>query len=102
MRLAQIYIKRFQQYLDSIVGSKYELYLFGSRVSDLKKGGDIDLLLVHENEKVISDLKLASAKIKVRLCDLADDQKVDILFCTIADLTHDPFIKTLKDKILLC
>lgn len=99
MRLADHYIKRFKEYLDGLATSKYELYLFGSRVSDNKKGGDIDLLLVLENLKLVKELKAASAKIKVRLCDLADDQKVDIVFCTKADLSSDPFISTLKDKI---
>ena len=51
-----------------------ELYLFGSRVDDTKKGGDIDLLL-------ISDILDKTSKRALRLAffERFGEQKIDIL-----------------------
>lgn len=61
------------------------VYLFGSRVDDSKKGGDIDLLIMSTQLK--SDDKRA---IKMKLYELIGEQKIDILLA--ADDT-DPFVK---------
>ena len=45
MRLSEKQIKVLKDKLNSI-SSSAKLYLFGSRVDDTKKGGDIDLLVV--------------------------------------------------------
>lgn len=62
-----------------------QIYLFGSRVDDGKKGGDIDLLimsarLVREDRRVI----------RMRLYELIGEQKIDIV---IACDDADPFVK---------
>jgi len=53
-----------------------EIFLFGSRVDDTKKGGDIDLFIIQKNkennlEKKINFLTLLKQKI--------GDQKIDII-----------------------
>lgn len=51
------------------------VYLFGSRVDDTKKGGDIDLL-------VLTDKKMPHTvlfKIKLAFCTLFGAQKIDIV-----------------------
>ena len=54
-----------------------ELYLFGSRTDDSKKGGDIDLYL-----KVVDHSALFDKKIKflARVKRELGDQKIDIVF----------------------
>lgn len=61
------------------------VYLFGSRVDDTQKGGDIDLL-------VMSDLLSADDKrsIKSTLYELIGEQKIDLL---IAADDSAPFVK---------
>ena len=50
------------------------LYLFGSRVDDNRKGGDIDLLVL--TDKLTFTDKL---KIKARLWERLGEQKIDLL-----------------------
>ena len=61
------------------------IYLFGSRVDDSKKGGDIDLLVM--SDQLTSRDKRA---VKMRLYELLEEQKIDILF---ASNDSDPFVK---------
>ncbi len=67
--------------LDSNAG----VYLFGSRVDDTKKGGDIDLLVM--SDRLTSDDKRT---IKMRLYELIGEQKIDIV---LAADDSDPFVK---------
>jgi uncharacterized protein len=61
------------------------VYLFGSRVDDAKRGGDIDLL-------IMSDLLTGDdrRKITARLWEELGEQKIDIV---IAADTEDPFVR---------
>ncbi len=61
------------------------VYLFGSRVDDAKKGGDIDLLVL--SEQLSRDDKRA---IKSRLYELIGEQKIDLL---LAADDVDPFVR---------
>ena len=61
------------------------VYLFGSRVDDTKKGGDIDLLVL--SDRLTSDNKRT---IKMKLYELLGEQKIDLL---IAADDSDPFVK---------
>ena len=51
-----------------------QLFLFGSRVDDTKRGGDIDLLVV-SSELTLRDLR----KIKFDFFDNFGEQKIDIV-----------------------
>jgi predicted nucleotidyltransferase len=53
-----------------------ELYLFGSRVDDTRKGGDIDIYIVPASQD-----ELVSKKIEflVLLKKIIDDQKIDVV-----------------------
>ncbi len=61
------------------------LYLFGSRVDDSKRGGDIDLL-------IMSDILTLESKrsIKIRLYEVLGEQKIDIV---LAADDSNPFVK---------
>ncbi|CAG0954231.1 hypothetical protein ARNL5_00364 [Anaerolineae bacterium] len=69
-----------QEELDAIVNSiarfdrKSEIYLFGSRLDDSKRGGDIDILIASE---VISSSLLAH--IEDKIFSLIDEQKIDFV-----------------------
>ena len=57
-----------------------KLYLFGSRVDDSKKGGDIDLYI--ELDGILDTKTLLDKKIefKLKLYDKIGEQKIDIVF----------------------
>jgi uncharacterized protein len=61
-----------------------EIYLFGSRVDDNKKGGDIDILIISD-KLVFSDIIFIKRKIFEEL----EEQKIDIV---ISGNLEKPFI----------
>lgn len=67
-----------------------KLYLFGSRVDDTKRGGDIDILILSEIKLNLSD----KLKIKRKFYNKYGEQKIDIVNFTFLD--KNPF----KDLIL--
>lgn len=65
------------------------VYLFGSRVDDSKKGGDIDLLIMSKN--LNRDDKRT---IKIKLDEILGEQKIDIV---LAMDDADPFVKLILE-----
>lgn len=84
MRLKEYEQKAIVSTVKSLDQSAH-VYLFGSRVDDSKKGGDIDLLVM--STKLTSDDKRA---IKMKLYELIGEQKIDIV---LAADDSDPFVK---------
>ena len=71
-----------------------KVYLFGSRVDDSLKGGDIDLLVFSENILFMDKLK-----IKAQLHEKLGEQKIDLL---ITEDKSKPFVQlALENAILL-
>lgn len=62
-----------------------DVYLFGSRVDDNKKGGDIDLLIF--STKIARKEK---RRIKTKLYDMLGEQKIDIV---VAKDLSSPFVR---------
>ena len=84
MRLSKTEIETISQtirHLDNLA----RIYLFGSRVDDAKKGGDIDLLILSEK---LSESDRGT--IRLRLHEKLGEQKIDIL---IARDLSDPFVR---------
>jgi predicted nucleotidyltransferase len=76
MRLSDKYINTIKKYFFDIFGEG-DIYLFGSRVDDTKKGGDIDLYLVIKEHNNLFEKKIKFlSKIKREL----GEQKIDIVF----------------------
>ncbi len=76
MRLTQEEINHIKRYVSEVFGVKSRVFLFGSRVDDAKKGGDIDLLIepVEAQDECMQATQL-SVKLKLAL----GDQKIDIV-----------------------
>ncbi|BBO67029.1 hypothetical protein DSCA_09590 [Desulfosarcina alkanivorans] len=66
------------------------IYLFGSRVDDRQKGGDIDLLIFSSRLTFRDKLK-----IKAVLFEKIEEQKVDLI---IAKDSKDPFVRVALKK----
>ena len=85
MRLSKRYIQIIKQSFKEVFKDG-EIYLFGSRIDDSKKGGDIDLYLVVKNNSNLFRKKLRFlAKIKMIL----GEQKIDVVF----NINHDRLIE---------
>ncbi len=70
------------------------IYLFGSRIDDHKKGGDIDLLVLSTSLDFTQQ-----RQIKIKLYEIIGEQKIDLI---IAKDTSKPFVQlVLEDAILL-
>lgn len=70
-----------------------QVYLFGSRVYDDKKGGDIDILIL---SSVVTERNRRD--IKLKLYDALGEQKIDLL---IASDTAEPFIRIALENAVL-
>ena len=98
MRLSDTNIETIKRTATSVFGAGAEVYLFGSRTLDHKKGGDIDLLVRTED---------STNRLKKRLQFLAQvklaigDQKIDLLVRpkdqpALADLIYLEALKGVK------
>lgn len=95
MRLSKREIEAILQVAEDIYGTDVKVYLFGSRVDDSRRGGDIDLLVrTTSQKKGILDRVRMAARIK----SLIGDQKIDI----IGDYEDNQVVQeALKNGILL-
>ena len=70
-----------------------ELRLYGSRTDETRKGGDIDLLLIVEDEKNSLSLNKIKHHILAKMKSKIGDQRIDFKICTKKDIKSDPFLK---------
>ena len=76
MRLSEKEIQAIVEVARRIYGQAVEVYLFGSRVDDSKRGGDIDLLLRNQGKKkgILERMRFL-AELKM----LVGEQKIDVV-----------------------
>lgn len=77
MRLTQKQITQIKKMTAEVFGDEVQVYLFGSRLDDQKKGGDIDLYIKTSNP--VEDLAQSIMVIEAKLILALGDQKFDIL-----------------------
>ena len=73
-----------------------KIYLFGSRVDDSKKGGDIDLYIVATCKENLTSKKI---EFLVKLKSLIGEQKIDVVLSR--DITRPIEQEAIKNGILL-
>lgn len=83
----------------NLVAFSYQVFLFGSRTDDQKKGGDIDLLLV-VSESDFLNIKLKKSLLKFDLEEACGDQRVDLTIATKKSLDEDTFLRSLQDELV--
>jgi predicted nucleotidyltransferase len=82
MRLTPDQIQAIKQTAHAVLGADSRVVLFGSRVDDAKKGGDIDLLF--EVDHQLESRAATSSALYVALIRKLGDRKIDILLKDIA------------------
>lgn len=82
MRLSENYRKVIKQAALEIWGDQASVILFGSRVDDSKKGGDIDLLLRINKEEDTKEIVRKKVKFLSQLDIQLGEQKIDLIIAT--------------------
>ncbi len=77
MRLTSDQIANIKRTAQDVLGEGVQVTLFGSRVHDEQKGGDVDLLI--EVPHPLPDPALVSARIASRVSRAMQGRKVDVL-----------------------
>ena len=75
MRLTDYEIESIKKVFEESFGNG-QIYLFGSRVDDTQKGGDIDLYIQTEDK---DDLMIKKIRFLARLKEKIGDQKIDVV-----------------------
>ncbi|NOT13867.1 MAG: nucleotidyltransferase domain-containing protein [Methylococcaceae bacterium] len=75
MRLTEFEINAIKQSAYETFGPKVEVFLFGSRVDDEKKGGDIDLYVIAQTGNDLSH----KIKFLLALEQKIGEQKIDVV-----------------------
>jgi len=77
MRLTEAQIQVIRQLALEIAGSKSRVRVFGSRLDDAARGGDLDLML--ELPEPVDNPALMAAQMAARVSRIMNGRKVDVL-----------------------
>ena len=77
MRLSSLQMDAIRQAATQLAGSTARVWLFGSRVQDDARGGDVDLLL--ELDVPLDEPAQLSARLAAKVSRAMDGRKVDVL-----------------------
>ncbi len=77
MRLSLQQAAAIRRVVRETAGEDAEVYLFGSRLLDREKGGDVDLLVVVPRE--IENPALLIARLEARISRALDGRRVDVI-----------------------
>ncbi len=95
MRLKQTEIQAITQAVQAhLNGASAHLYLFGSRLDDAKRGGDIDLLIVCESQ-IANLLRDRKSAISRSIQDSIGEQRIDITIATQEEISRDAFLRSI-------
>ncbi|MHB1187477.1 hypothetical protein [Thiobacillus sp.] len=80
MRLTDYQAKAITQLAHEIAGERAQVRVFGSRLDDDARGGDLDLML--ELSEQAANPALLAARFSARVTRLIQGRKVDVLLAT--------------------
>jgi predicted nucleotidyltransferase len=98
MRLTNQEIRSIKESFHQVFGTG-KIYLFGSRVDDSSKGGDIDLFIELDITPTVKETLDKISKFKICLYDKIGEQKIDVIVSK--DKTRLIEQEALKKGILL-
>lgn len=81
--------------------NEVELRLFGSRANSHQKGGDIDLLLMVNSQKIKDKLNLKKHLILAYMKELIGDQRIDLKIAEVNEINADPFLQIIYPSSIL-
>jgi uncharacterized protein len=94
MRLGQDEIKAINSLAVKYFGNGAQVFLFGSRVDEDKKGGDIDLFIKNENEEslTLENRIQFLSELKIQI----GDQKIDVVFDNAITRSKSSFYNSIQ------
>ena len=95
MRLPEQQRDLIKSVVEDIVGAGCRIWLFGSRVDDSKRGGDIDLLI--ETSAIVPNRVEAMCRLEGRFAMVLGDRKIDFLLRD-ARTSEAPIHRLAKEK----
>ena len=96
MRLSKTQIHNIVQGISPFIqNTKAELRLFGSRVDDHAKGGDIDLLLIVWGQEALKHMLDVKYRMLSHIKKYMEDRKIDITIALFAQIPLDPFLTSI-------
>ncbi len=101
MRLKPAVVNAITDSIETYVqDQKAALYLFGSRVDDSKKGGDIDLLFLATPE-LLTLVQEKKYRILADIKHQIGEQKIDLVLSSFENAQADLFIQSILPTALL-
>jgi predicted nucleotidyltransferase len=100
MRLSAIEIEKIKSVFPELAPGDYELKLFGSRLNDQARGGDIDLLLIVSSQKLEEFRKLKYHFIDA-LHEKLGERKIDLLIVSPEMILNDEFLQSVGGGVTL-
>lgn len=100
MRLTDFEIKSIKELFVKNFSPGDHLWLFGSRVDDTQRGGDIDLYIETSNKDIAAVIK-QKRKFLVELKMMIGDQKIDVVINTLITPTHLPIYDVARQNGVL-
>lgn len=77
MRLTEAQRQSIKSAVAAVIGEESRVWLFGSRVDDARRGGDIDLLI--ETDRVVASRISVLCRIEGALAVRLGNRKIDLL-----------------------
>lgn len=99
MRLTEAQRQSIKSAVTSVIGEGSRVWLFGSRVDDAKRGGDIDLLI--ETDSVVPSRTNALCRIEGALVVRLGNRKIDVLLKDAQTAEAPIFHAARKSGVLL-
>ncbi len=79
MRLTDCQIDAIRQLARQVAGDQVRVRVFGSRLDDAARGGDVDLML--EFPEPVDDPALLAARMSAQVSRVMAGRRVDVLLC---------------------
>ncbi len=100
MRLKKSDQAKIIQTLKGLLPRESQVYLFGSRVREETRGGDIDLLCILPSSQDIRPIKSQKNQILESLKHEIGDRRIDLRICVESDFDDDPFLQSIRSTMV--
>lgn len=101
MRLTQTEQQTFITVLAKYVKPSAQLRLFGSRIDDTAKGGDVDLLLILPDPQNQHHLLFYKGDILAEIKTVIGEQKIDLIITTQQGIDNSAFLQSIYPSSVL-